>query len=196
MYHPLPDFPPLFPKAGWWRAYLSGLLAGKLPEEAVRMANSSLKARYWMRFDGLSVPVEGGASALKNRAPHTWRISDRAYPEARKIDHTLATRYGHTPFYRLLDHEISLRSILEGKTTAEEVCRDAFLRVARILGLDSESLLDSARDYVATGTDKRESGGVPPEYGDEDCILAPLFSKGPETIFLLLPTFKCNVTDE
>lgn len=183
MYHPKPDFPPLFPKVGWWRRYTASILNGETPQEAIRKANASVKPREWMRFDGLSLPIEGGASALKNRLPATWRLSEKAVAEGRKMDATLATRYGGTPFYRLLDHLISLRDTIQGKEMASEVCIEAFRRVEGILGLDRIDLLESARDFKPP---------IPDWIDNEEEILALLFRKGLEAIFQLLPTFNVN----
>lgn len=180
MYQPKPEFPPLFPNVGWWRQYMEALLAGMKPLEAVEFANSDMRARDWMRFSGVSVPVEGGGSALKNRPPWSWRLSEKALAQARKMDSTLATVYGATPFYRLLDHIISMREILMGRVMAADVCREAFRRVEGILGLDRADVIESARGFKPSPV---------PRVENEEEILTLLFLKGPEAIFQLLPTF-------
>ena len=159
------------------------LLKGENPREGIRKANASVRSRDWMRFDSLSVPVEGGASTLKNRRADTWRISEKAFPEARKMDATLATRYGSTPYYRLLDHLISMRDILGEREMAEEVCQEAFRRVEEILGLDRNDLLESTKGFsqARVHNAKNDTG-----------ILELLFCKGPEAIFELIPTLNIN----
>ena len=183
-----PLFPPLFPPVGWWRSYFASLLAGHPKSECIARANAVMRPRDWMRFRVkdhalLSVPVEGGASALKNHPASTWLLSPKAALQARKIDATLATLYGSTPFYSLLDHEISLSSLIDSPHPASAVCLEAFRRVERVLGTDNPALLDAARSL-----EKRPSISCPAESAGIS-ILEPLFTYGPEAIFILFPTF-------
>lgn len=184
MIHPTPSFPPLFPSVDWWRIYVSSLSAGESREKAIIIANSGRRPRDWMRFDGLSLPIEGGASTLKNRPSEVWKLSEKARPAARKIDATLATLYGATPFFHLLDHIISLRNIIEGRHMASEVCREAFHRIESILGLTDISLIESIRVRAIADTRTEFSDAKP------SGILEVLFRKGPEAIFTFIPTLQ------
>lgn len=184
MYNPLPSFPPLFPPVDWWRDYLGALLDGASRQEAVSAANTGRKAREWMRFGGLSLPIDGGASTLKNRPADSWILSPKAALQARKMDATLATIYGSTPFYHLLDHLLSVSDIIEGREKASDVCIEAFRRIEHILGIDAPSLIESARALISSG----KSCDAPQD--KPSGIMEVLFRKGPEAIFTLLPALR------
>ena len=195
MINPLPSFPPLFSTEGWWRSFIAGRLGGESPDEAITRANAAcgLKSREWMRFriEGdavLSVPVAGGASTLKNRPSQEWMLSAGAVREGRKIEATLATVYGRTPYFSLFRQDI----IPEYKECpAGEICRDAFHKVNRVLGLDDEDLLKELKrrmifsDAVIKSIRAGYTGTVHPELS----ILDILFKAGPDAIFALMPSF-------
>ena len=196
MRHPLPKFPPLFPTGEWWRLRLKALLAGFTPEESIREANrtSLLKARDWMRFYVLddrdeevllSVPVVHGASALKNTHPSTWRVDDDK-PRCRKVDATLSTLYGKTPYFAFIYPLLNVSQFVGIK--ASEACLVADKAIVEILGLDNPSLIESIKKTLAT--DKTFSLPELP-YPDIKTlsVLDSLFKFGPQTIFALIHSF-------
>ena len=191
----LPSFPPLMACASWWECYLAALLRGGGESEAIASANrlGGLRRRDWMRMSiaggaVLSLPVRGGASALKNRDPESWEMAPEAVRERRKAAATLATVYGREPFFRFLDHEL----LIPEAPTARETCVLAFHAVSRILGLDDEALLSMLRSRTAPPGDPlaraealRCRKGVDPSLS----ILDALFRLGPDAIFALLEPF-------
>lgn len=192
----LPAFPPFYGPGAWWRFFLGCRLEGLPEDESVSKANrlSGLRARDWMRLrlsNGaiLTLPVEGGASALKNRDATTWRLAGEAGRESRKAEATLATLYGRLPYFSLLHHVTGGRK--EGEA-ASEVCLEAFRCVNETLGLSDENLLKGLREAMASGDRRlrdvvREAGKI---YGsDSTTILELLFRAGPDAIFALLPAF-------
>ena len=201
MTHPLPLFPPLFPNAGWWRAFLERRLAGCPREECIREANttSGYRSRGWLRISlregaELSLPVAGGASALKNKPADSWATARESAREWRKATATIATLYGRQPFYPLLrdilDPPPGLSEGNEG-AAAGEICMEFFRRVERSLSLDDLSLLSSLqsalqkRDANIIKEVERLSRG----YLFSLSIIDSLMRYGPDAIFLLSPTF-------
>lgn len=208
MYQPLPDFPPLFPPGKWWRIYVAALSEGYPGDTAMARAISmaGIKSREWMRFavknstgscsntpEILSIPVEGGAGALKNRHPDTWTIAPRALQDSRKAALTLSTLYGPLPYYHLLEPEINLSVLLSLSLSGScrDVCLSAFRAVNRILGLDNPEetafLIESIR------TRHRQiyelSLHFSRNFDPELSILDAVFRMGRQTIFALLPSF-------
>ena len=192
----LPDFPPLFPDVEWWRLFVEMRLQGVSSAEACAEAGRrrGLKPRSWMRVllagdTMLSLPVSGGASALKNRPADSWELAPEAAPRRRKFEATLATLYGRTPFFHLLRE-----TLLPGggeEVTAREVCRDAFLKVEALLGLDNEELLAMLRERMAR-RDATLASMVEAYDAKADrrlSIIDVLARLGPDAIFTLLPTF-------
>lgn len=193
----LPDFPPLFPTGEWWRAYVAARLAGdeRPAEMIVGNMEGGARRRDWMRIaiaggQTLSVPVEGGASALKNRDPRGWRLAPEASREGRKAAATLATVYGRHPYFHLLSDMLPADLAVPG-APARGVCLEAFRTVESLLGLDDPTLLAGLRRAV-DGHDRR-IGMV-----GADCrgrlrpglsILDAVFTLGRDAIFALLPPF-------
>lgn len=193
MTHPLPSYPPLFPPGKWWRLYLEALCAGVSRPEAVARANAlgGIRPRAWMRFEvagpsTLSVPVAGGASALKNRPAGSWRLAPGAERQLRKIRHTLATLYGSTPYFGVID--VIDPSVEYADCAA--LCTDAFHRVEKVLGIDGE-LLRSLRRWREEEPERLKA--VCEAYkGPSDLsmsILDPLFRLGPCAIYTVLNSF-------
>lgn len=193
MIQPLPSFPPLLPSGDWWIKRLEALVNGVSREESIIVANnvSHLKSREWMRFrvadrsfgeTMLSMPVVHGASALKNRSPESWRIADSP-SGLRKLDSTLATLYGHTPFYHLIAPELSLKDTALKR--AEEVCRKLDEAVLRVLGLDNQNMVKSLEEAdfnsarFASLSEKMES------FNPSLSIADSIFRYGPQTIIKL-----------
>lgn len=202
MYQPLPEFPPLFPSMEWWRVYLRSLAVESLESgrrQALAQANRGcgVRARDWMRVrlagDAvLPVPVEGGASALKNRLPSSWRIAGVAPREIRTFRATLATLYGRTPFYHLLESDLTgfLAECGPG-TPASDICDEAFRKVSAVLSLGDDILVRAITQKIGAGdTRLREIVSfMSPASSPELSILDPLFRLGPDAIFTLLPAF-------
>lgn len=101
---------PFGPSTAWFGAYLRGVIKGVGDEEARRAANLAAGvsgkefARCRLRGVTLTVPVEGGAHALKRRgalpglSEHgKWR---------REHEGALLAAYGKTPYYAHLMPEI------------------------------------------------------------------------------------------
>ena len=202
MIHPTPEFPPLYPPLGWWRIYFENIVGGASQEAAIAIANSGcgLKNREWMRFrlredTVISLSIEGGASSLKNRPSGSWTMAPKAMLDARKGDAAIATLYGATPYFSLLDRQMSLSGLLAGSVPpgeglmplkASAVCREAFRRVENTLGLSEPGLAESVKEFYRTGDEVRET-----PCGNEMTvsILDIIFKKGRETIFSLIHPF-------
>lgn len=196
MYQPLPEFPPLYPTCEWWR-----LLFKKLPcpwEEAVAYANreSRLASRAWMRValiddTVLSLPVKGGASALKNRHPSSWQLAPEAVRAASRMEHTLATLYGSSPFYNSLAPLLRIEITDRALPSAAEICNAAFRRVAETLSINDPLLVEQLKNKILEGdpvvspTVKQYSARISPRRS----ILDALFYLGPDAIFSLPETF-------
>ena len=197
MHQPLPIFPPLFPPLEWWRIFCVDLTMRAATLDAavtpriedfsgsISRANAEggVTAREWVRFSvdadvTLSLPVEGGASALKNRRPDSWVFAREAPREARKIASTLATLYGRTPFFHLLGDDLT--PCPEPGMKVAEVNGEMFGRIIRILGLGDVYLLQSLRT-----TDISTLRTADPS----SALLPALFRLGPDAIFLLLKPF-------
>lgn len=202
MYYGLPDFPPLYAPVGWWRSYVALRLGGKDRQRAIYGSNneSSLKVRDWMRFcvtggKTLSVPVEGGASALKNRPSVSWVTAREAEHESRRIVSTLSTLYGRTPYYNLLKSEIIESVDFTQSIKASAVCTRAFLNIDSILGLGDETLLEALRDKINHGEEllckiaKEFDNKILTRVEPRISIIDSLFRLGPDAIFTLLPAF-------
>lgn len=200
MTHPLPCFPPLFPSGNWWRSYLKALSEGISREKAVELANaeSGMRSRDWLRISVagaglLSLPVEGGASSLKNRHPSLWRFSRESAREARKIKSTLATVYGRSPFHYLLAGDFE---ILPGVTESESLpvgreCIRLFRVVEHILLPDAQETLEYLKGL--SDSDRMRLKALGEEKSAErflsESILDLVFRYGPDAIFPLLPAF-------
>lgn len=212
MTQPLPCFPPLFASGNWWRIFVRLLLGGLAEGEAIAGANArcGLPPRCWMRLslaDGavLSLPVAGGASALKNRRPDTWVMAREAEREWRKAQATIVTLYGKAPYCHLL-----IGGLL-GSTDPSDVagmkagalCMAAFDAVIDALGLRDAELIDRMRRIVeakdtaiqdVTGMHEamrmhdviREYDG---KFHPELSILDALLRLGPDAIFPLMGAF-------
>lgn len=203
MHQPLPTFAPLFAPTGWWRIYLRKRLEGLDKERATAEANreSGIKARSWMRFRAegdavLALPVEGGASTLKNRHPDTWVLAREAERDIPKILTTLSTLYGRTPFFQLLRPDILTVSTDENppgpRATAREICTAAFEWTASILNLDDDNLLGDIRRRTDEADPRLRAvvDETPRNLRAEDAsIIHPLFHLGPDAIFILIPPF-------
>ena len=190
----MPGFPPLFAPTDWWRG-----------EDVPR--------RDFLRFrlrggTVLSLPVAGGASALKNHDPASWTLAPNSAVQARKIDHTVETLYGNTPYYRLLGPALSLGRrirrdsslppvgslLTELYTLCAEVLTGEQASCVTAFGSRTDRFRSMAEYAAGLGDAQREAIG-------EECrrindatdpslsILDPLFRFGPRAIFLLLPTF-------
>lgn len=196
----LPAFPPLLAPGLWWSMYLEARIDSKSRRDAIATANASghFRSRDWMRIrlkEGmvLTVPVAGGASALKNHDPATWTTAPEALREGRKMMATLATLYGKTPFAAsMLDMlEESLILIAQGPVEASEICTHCFCSVESFLGLDSQYLLHTIRDEIKNGNQvvRREKEYRQRRNDPSQSIAVTLMKEGPDAIFTLLPPF-------
>ena len=194
MIYPLPSFPPLFPSGEWWKIRLHALLEGATREESTATANrkSGFKSREWMRFVVvdrneaevmLSLPVVHGASALKNTRSESWKIADDR-PKLRKLNSTLATLYGHTPFFHLLGEE--LKFLHSEDVSAAYLCHEMDEKVWKFLGLESRSLLENLR-MEDLNKDKFQNILQRMEpFNPRVSVIDSFFRYGPDTIFRLL----------
>ena len=137
----------------------------------------------------LTVPVEGGGSALKNRPPESWTLASEAARDYRKIRSTLATIYGRSPFFHLLEDILlpSLSGILPGEG-ASDLCTQIFRNVTEILNIEDEALLAAIREAMRT-KDPRLEGARPLKMEPCLSIADVLFRYGPDAIFSLIPAF-------
>ena len=196
MRQPLPDFPPLYASAAWWKEYVASRLGGIDARGATVAANrgSGLRNRDWMRFtievdETLSLPVAGGASALKNRYPDSWVLAQEAQRDGRKILSSIATAYGRQPFFHLIKEELFAPLLGLEDRKASQVCLEAFQAVERLLGLDGERLIFDLRMKIADKdhTLRQVALESSPKFGLS--IIDALVRKGPGAIFALLPAF-------
>lgn len=196
MIHSLPDFPPLFPDGKWWKLRLASMLDGASREESIVFANRErgLKPREWMRFRIvdrkdtevlLSLPMVHGASALKNHKPDSWRVVDDK-THLRKLDATVSTLYGHTPYFSLVWPGFGFVDV--ATETSRDVCLKMDGIVCHLLGLDSPSLVNSLRN--ADMSEEKYASIVENmvRFREDLSIVDGLFRYGPEIIFRLIPT--------
>ena len=198
----VPSFPPLFAPCEWWRLRIALLMNGYRHDLALTTANKEaidrniIQPRSWMRFSvndisrgslTLSMPIKGGASALKNHHPDSWLISPHGdAPYA--IDATLATLYGSTPFFHIIAPSVSLR-ILHPLSPVSDLC----LRLDKII----MNLLDPPESGTIThlAALRCENPKLYTELRSEysasangfTSILESLFSFGKDTIYHLAP---------
>lgn len=193
----MPRFAPLMAPVDWWRAFVSARIDGADRDAAAAAANAGagVRRRDWLRFSvgdaRLSLPVAGGASALKNHPPDSWRLAAEAPREARKADATIATLYGRTPYYHLIADRVALSPHATPGSPASEICTALFSAVENIICTDSDSLLDSLRQRIDAGdprlravsaeTSARAPGAL--------SIIDLLMHLGPDAIFALIPPF-------
>lgn len=113
---------PYMASAEWYGLYMRQLLTGAGESEAITAATSSLhmKPRDMARTmiagvrDGLerqpsirlSVPIEGGTSAVKRLSCERWRISDHGRWQATHLG-ALEAAYASAPYFAHLFPEIS-----------------------------------------------------------------------------------------
>lgn len=197
----LPSFPPLWASGRWWRLYAAAMGRGEGREGAIAAANREcgMKPREWMRFEvaggtTLSLPVSGGASALKNHPASSWTVAPEAIRDTRKLQATLATLYGRTPFYTLLASDLfppenQAESKEAGLPTAEATCRGAFRRIEEILRID-----ETVKEYVALPSDKRSrlraiGAEKALQFQPHLSIIDAVATLGRDAIFPLLPAF-------
>ncbi len=189
----------------WYRLWLQGRLRG-LPEEEARLSalrEGGYAARGMARasLDGLlvSVPLAGGASALRRLAPEavgTLMVSPHGdWPRAHLG--AIEARYGRTPFYPHCRPALEemLRNAPENHF--EAMSEGLHSMICRLLGLSG--------DMVRMGEELRETGEalrrMPPgrlrQIGEEaalsagnpspeDSFLPVVLRKGPEALFILL----------
>lgn len=143
----------------------------------------------------LSLPVSGGASALKNGTPSSWATSREAERDARKILHTLATLYGRTPFHALLAPLLfaPIESCFSGPRVCRTLCMEAFEAVSGVLGIGDEDFLSTFRDALLS---QDHLGPVINEMRASMharwSIIDLLMRLGPDAIFALVPSFYLN----
>lgn len=137
----------------------------------------------------LSLPVEGGASALKNCAPASWRLAPEAVRESRKAASTLSTVYGRQPFFHLLEDD--LRISPQPGEGASEVCMEKFGAVCKVLGLEDASLIDALAERVARGDQRLRDirRELCTDFSPGLSIVDSVVRMGPDAIFSLLPSF-------
>ena len=205
MTFPTPLFPPLFAPSRWWQAWLKaaldpfrkaarGLQDGDADAETVIEANRlcPLPSRDWLRIrleddSLLSLPVAGGASALKNHDPPSWRWARESRREYGKIRRSVLTLFGNRPFCHLLAPVLfpeNDEDLAEGLPVAP-ACRKRFEAVREILGLDNPATLESLAELKESGRSALLAADLDPEFNPSSSIIEPLFSFGPDTIFLI-----------
>lgn len=176
---------------------MSRRLAGDSEAGAISTANAGcgLPARDWMRIrlEGdtvLSLPVSGGASALKNRPSLSWTLAPEALRDRKKFHATLATLYGRTPFFPFLADTL-LPEIGSPDLPAGEFCTEAFQKALDILLPRGMETLEGFGKKIAERdhTLSLVSGEAGRAFHPSLSILDSLFRLGPDTIFALLPTF-------
>ena len=204
MRQPLPLFPPLYAPLGWWQLLTEELLGGSSRSEAVKRANmrSGIPSRDWLRFSlagdsGLSLPLKGGASSLKNHPPQSWVAAKESGRESRKIAATVATIYGRAPFYAPLAHLVrpfpglSAGNCDPTGIKISDICTFYYEETAEMLNLNDANLLQTLRkaineqDKIIKSEKHRLSEKTDPSLS----ILDAVMRFGPDAIFTLLPTF-------
>lgn len=197
MIFPKPEFPPLFSSGEWWRLRVKALLEGADREGSIVVANrdSKIKSREWMRFrvadrtgseTTLSIPIVHGASALKNQSSQRWLIAPDK-PPLRKIDATLATLYGHTPFYELLGSMLSVQPVAGRK--ALEVCMEMDAMIWNILGFDNPSIFSSLKNIDEENKGLNALAKEMKDFNSQLSMLDGIFRYGQQIILQLIPTF-------
>lgn len=165
-------------------------------DKAIAFANSEsgIKSREWMRVriaggSLLSFSVKGGASALKNRPSATWVMARESERETIRYASTLATVYGRTPYFQLLQEEL-IPSASAG-IPAKEVCRQCCRNVMNIILPEGIGMLDSIRQVIERPGNRimRISKEFNIKFNPELSIIDAIVRMGPGAIFPLLPAF-------
>lgn len=136
---------PYFAPFSWYRCWLGLLLAGKAESVARRETNFKLGVRgksftrtHILFTSGeqlsLSIPVEGGSSALKHSAPASLIVSGHGNWPRNHIG-SLETAYSRSPYYTHLAPGIEqILTTAPGKSLGE-VADELHSMVCRMLGV-------------------------------------------------------------
>lgn len=190
---------PYWAAAGWYRHWLFSRLSGHDEETALRHAcamhpaddNRALtRTRFESRGDVFSVPVCGGASALK-RQPADQLIVSGHGNWSQSHFRTLGTVYGRSPYFHYF--EPRLREIYRqavGRHFADFSRSIHDLISQTVL---PEGVAESFRKALAEGDRMRvlrqRCSAMSRLCGDDAPVCDVLFSYGPEAIFPLAETF-------
>lgn len=140
----------------------------------------------------LSVPIEGGASAVKNHDPESWRISLHGnWPRVHWG--AIATAYASAPFFPHFEEELH-GIISDPPATAAELCEATAEWTLRALSI--EEILPDLSRLIASNPEKAEAlrrdalgcdntGHVEPDLSIVDAVMR----LGPQAIFALIPPF-------
>lgn len=166
---------PYLASAEWWMA------------EEPKMAQRHLMRCRIRGRDGspllLSVPVIGGASALKHADPTTWVISDHDHWNL-KHRHALETAYSRTPFFS--HFYPALEAILAAPPEmATELCRRCERWV--IEALDMEQMSDELAEFRLRHPERSQSikENLICKIRPELSIADALFRLGRDLVFVL-----------
>lgn len=204
MYQPTPEFPPLYAPGKWWQLRLECLIESGNDSEAIRFANShsGIRNRDWMRFEirdrqekstMLSLPVKGGASALKNRPPVSWTLSSECMTAVTKIDHTVSTLLGNKPYFPFIFPLLSLKTAFCNIQTGNtyDLCCFIDKETKKVLGLNDMQLVETVRQKIEEGPEalRYKCSSLRRNFDSEVSFLESIMRYGPEAIFALIPPF-------
>lgn len=187
---------PYMASAGWYGVYLRGRLAGATDAEASAMATAAVISRRrdlcrtLVKGGGsqppllLTVPISGGATAVKRCAPGSWSVSDHGRWTDIHLG-ALEAAYGSTPYY---PHFAPLiRSLLSHPhesfaSLSAEIHRIALRAMQLEENLDSLRHLMATRPEMAQALAEENSEGVT----DEITVFDVIFNKGTTALYTLL----------
>ncbi len=175
----------------WMRGMLSGLDDNLARGEASRLCG--VRSKLWCRTTCpspsggpviLSVPIVGGASAIKRNLPWSMIVSDHGDWPRNHLG-AFEAAYGRTPFYRHLEPD--MRRILRDapEKPLHEVCEGIHLTVCRMLAIPE--ILAPLRQALADrpSTLREIAKGLSAMIDPEENLLGILSEYGPDTLFSL-----------
>lgn len=180
-------FAPYLAPADWYRRRLAAMLAGggSLPEAPRReLMRTMLRGKAGEEVR-LSVPVSGGASAIKHGDPLGWEISEHGRWREMHLG-ALDACLSSTPYYQHLLPRIE-GIIREVRPAAALFCRSLDAEIMDFLKAEEllPALRQMAADTPALYEARRRDAACLADY--DQSIVALLCRLGPEAIFALLP---------
>lgn len=184
------DFPPYAASVAWYAEALNALVSGmSYPGAVGKHPNRTLIAGA-SSGEWLTVPVAGGAHALKSKSGRPIMLSDHGGWQRRHLA-ALETSYSRTPYWAHYSPYIA-DILCEPGDTLAGLCRriDAFVRKAISLDQTAADIRSGRLTCrVEIPTKWHRHRGLPSDITASDLsILDIIFCCGPEAILAFAPT--------
>lgn len=174
-------FPPYLPTTVWCRG-------GEMPCK-VNHGRFLTRTRIWSNAPGgmvLTVPVEGGATAVKSQKPHMMRISGHGDWTRIHLG-AIEAAYGKEPYFQHFFPEIA-EIITRYPTELEALNRSLLSAILRLSDYDDqiEGIVDLRKEFPnrLDAIESRLLTGIVPEHS----VIEPLFRYGKDVILLMTRT--------